>query len=93
MAEHVLRKVTSGTHTHSKFIRPEELTAFFRTYPNIESPWVDAGRGPPTRTQAEVRGLVYNPLGARWILAPRGAWGAAECNYLFWVRKPAAVGE
>ncbi|KAJ6531793.1 S-adenosyl-L-methionine-dependent methyltransferase [Mycena capillaripes] len=90
MAEDVLRKVSRGTHTHSKFIRPEELTAFFRTYPNAESPWVDAGLGLPTRTQAEVRGLVYNPLGAQWILAPRGAWGAADCNYLFWVRKPAA---
>ncbi|KAJ7274432.1 S-adenosyl-L-methionine-dependent methyltransferase [Mycena haematopus] len=89
MAEDVLRKVSRGTHTHAKFIRPDELTAFFRAYPNAESPWVDAGRGPPTRTQAEIRGLVYNPLGARWMLAPRDAWGAAECNYLFWVRKPA----
>ncbi|KAJ7475852.1 S-adenosyl-L-methionine-dependent methyltransferase [Mycena latifolia] len=93
MAENVLRKVASGTHTHSKFVRPEELTAFFRSYPNTESPWVDAGRGSPTRTQAEIRGLVYNPLASRWVLAPRDAWGAAECNYLFWVRKPAAAGE
>ncbi|KAJ7603755.1 S-adenosyl-L-methionine-dependent methyltransferase [Mycena polygramma] len=92
MAEDVLRKVARGTHTHAKFIRPEELTAFFRAYPNAESPWVDAGLGTPTRTQAEVRGLVYNPLGARWMLAPRGAWGAAECNYLFWVRKPTVPG-
>ncbi|KAF8206483.1 S-adenosyl-L-methionine-dependent methyltransferase [Mycena galopus ATCC 62051] len=61
MAEDVLRKVSSGTHTYSKFIRPEELTAFFRTYPNAESAW------------AEIRGLVYNPLGARWMLAPRDA--------------------
>ncbi|KAJ7035061.1 S-adenosyl-L-methionine-dependent methyltransferase [Mycena alexandri] len=93
MAEDVLRKVSRGTHTHAKFIRPEELVAFFRKYPNADSPWVHAGRREPTRTQAEVRGLVYNPLGARWILAPRGAWGAAECNYLFWVRKPAAADE
>ncbi|KAJ6610214.1 S-adenosyl-L-methionine-dependent methyltransferase [Mycena sp. CBHHK59/15] len=89
MAEDVLRKVARGTHTHAKFIQPDELTAFFRTYPNAQSPWVDAGRGEPTRMQAEVRGLVYNPLGSSWILAPRGAWGATECNYLFWVRKPA----
>ncbi|KAJ7494737.1 S-adenosyl-L-methionine-dependent methyltransferase [Mycena galericulata] len=88
MAEDVLGKVARGTHTHAKFVRPEELSAFFRSYPNAESPWVDAGRSLPTRTQAEIRGLVYNPLGARWMLAPRGAWGAAECNYLFWVRKP-----
>ncbi|KAJ7903572.1 S-adenosyl-L-methionine-dependent methyltransferase [Mycena olivaceomarginata] len=77
MAEDVLRKVSRGTHTHAKFIRPDELTAFFRAYPNTKSPWVAAGRGPPTRTQAEIRGLIYNPLRA-----------AAECNYLFWVRKP-----
>ncbi|KAJ7170687.1 S-adenosyl-L-methionine-dependent methyltransferase [Mycena crocata] len=88
MAEDVLRKVSRGTHTHAKFVKPEELTAFFRTYPNAESPWVSVGRGPPTRTQGEVRGMVYNPLSARWVLAPRDAWGAAECNYLFWVRKP-----
>lgn len=88
MAEDVLRKVSRGTHTHAKFIRPDELTAFFRAYPNTKSPWVAAGRGPPTRTQAEIRGLIYNPLRAGWVLAPRDAWGAAECNYLFWVRKP-----
>ncbi|KAJ7650260.1 S-adenosyl-L-methionine-dependent methyltransferase [Roridomyces roridus] len=85
MAEDVLRKVARGTHTHSKFIRPEELTEFFRTYPNTESPWV---RGQPTRTQVEVRGMVYNPLSSSWILAPRDAWGADGCNYVFWVRKP-----
>lgn len=93
MAENVLRKVASGTHTHSKFVRPEELTAFFRSYPNAKLPWVAAGRGSPTRTQAEVRGLVYNPLKACWMLAPRDAWGAAECNYIFWVRKPAILEE
>lgn len=89
MAENVLRKVARGTHTHAKFIRPEELTDFFRAYPSPELPWVDARQGSPTRTQAEVRGLVYNPLGGGWILTPRGTWGAAECNYVFWVRKPA----
>jgi len=42
----------------------------------------------PSRTEAEVRGLIYNPLTARWVLAPRGAWGSTDCNYIFWVRKP-----
>ncbi|KAJ7150340.1 S-adenosyl-L-methionine-dependent methyltransferase [Mycena filopes] len=93
IAEDVLRKVSRGTHTHAKFVRPEELVAFFRQYPKAGSPWVDAGWGSPTRTQAEVRGLVYNPLAGGWLLAPRGAWGAAECNYVFWVRKPAATDE
>ncbi|KAK0488956.1 S-adenosyl-L-methionine-dependent methyltransferase [Armillaria novae-zelandiae] len=43
----------------------------------------------PTRTEAEVRGIVYNPLSSSWNLAPRDAWAATECNYMFWVRKPA----
>ncbi|KAJ7227191.1 S-adenosyl-L-methionine-dependent methyltransferase [Mycena pura] len=88
MAENVLGRVARGTHTHSKFIQPAELVGFFRAYPNEEAPWIDAGRDPPTRTQAEVRGLVYNALSTRWMLAPRGAWGVTECNYIFWVRKP-----
>ncbi|KAK7048149.1 mitochondrial ubiquinone biosynthesis O-methyltransferase [Favolaschia claudopus] len=91
MAEDVLRKVSRGTHTYSKFIRPEELTAFFRAYPNSTSPWINAGLGSPTRTQAEVRGMVYDPWRASWTLAPRNTSGAADCNYLFWVRKPQAA--
>ncbi|KAF7327779.1 Ubiquinone biosynthesis O-methyltransferase, mitochondrial [Mycena kentingensis (nom. inval.)] len=84
MAEDVLRQVSRGTHTHSKFIRPDELTNFFRSYPNAAAPWIRHG----TRTETEVRGLVYNPLSSSWILASRDAWGATACNYLFWVRKP-----
>lgn len=101
LAEDILRKVTSGTHTYSKFIKPTELVEFFREYRSpgkmdlgadhaSVSPWIST----PTsstylpRLQAELRGLIYNPLEAQWILAPRDAWGALECNYLFWVRKP-----
>ncbi|KAF7312267.1 Ubiquinone biosynthesis O-methyltransferase, mitochondrial [Mycena indigotica] len=84
MAEDVLGKVSKGTHTHSKFIRPEELTDFFRR----KLHWIDQSPSQPPRTQAEVRGLVYNPLASNWILAPRGAYGATAANYLFWVRKP-----
>ncbi|KXN87378.1 3-demethylubiquinone-9 3-methyltransferase [Leucoagaricus sp. SymC.cos] len=40
------------------------------------------------RTQAEVRGLIYNPAFGNWILASKDAWGTLECNYIFWVRKP-----
>lgn len=40
------------------------------------------------RTQAEIRGLIYNPVFGNWILAPKDAWGSLECNYIFWVRKP-----
>ncbi|TFK73752.1 ubiquinone biosynthesis O-methyltransferase [Pluteus cervinus] len=111
LAEHVLRKVTVGTHTHSKFINSTELVSFFQKYPRSKPktesgsssgelstspsdtdtvPWISphSPANEPMRTQAEIRGLIYNPLQANWYLAPRGAWAAAECNYLFWVRKP-----
>ncbi|KAF8200393.1 3-demethylubiquinone-9 3-methyltransferase [Pholiota molesta] len=110
LAEDILRQVSSGTHTYSKFVKPSELVQFFRDYrsppspsstiPNSREqdspagshsrPWITT---PPSsnylpRMEAELRGLIYNPLQARWHLAPRDAWGALECNYLFWVRKP-----
>lgn len=98
-AEHVLRKVAVGTHTYSKFINPLELVSFFSTYSSPSSiPEVSGKRwisrtydhGLPTRTEAEVRGIIYLPWSGNWQLMSRGAtqWGAAECNYLFWVRKP-----
>ncbi|KAK7061007.1 Hexaprenyldihydroxybenzoate methyltransferase, mitochondrial [Paramarasmius palmivorus] len=94
MAEKVLGKVADGTHTYSKYIKPSELIQYFQSYRSpgeIDSrPWINRtyGDGLPTRTEAEVRGLIYNPLQAGWILAPRNSWGATECNYMFWVRKP-----
>ncbi|KIK61763.1 hypothetical protein GYMLUDRAFT_199406 [Collybiopsis luxurians FD-317 M1] len=102
MAEKVLRRVSDGTHTYSKFINPSELLEFFQKYrspsPAAEDqatqirPWITRlYNGEPTRKEAEIRGMIYNPLSASWILAPRGAWGATECNYLFWVRKPALI--
>ncbi|KAH0836720.1 S-adenosyl-L-methionine-dependent methyltransferase [Lanmaoa asiatica] len=97
-AEHILRKVPVGTHTYSKFINPSELVSFFSKYsspshPGISGkPWITRtySHGLPTRTEAEVRGLIYVPWSGNWQLMSRGAtqWGAAECNYLFWVRKP-----
>lgn len=101
MAEDILRKVSSGTHTYSKFVKPSELVQFFREYrsspptsepatPPTIKPWITtpASASYLPRTEAELRGLIYNPLAARWHLAPRDAWGALECNYIFWVRKP-----
>lgn len=82
MAEKVLGKVSQGTHTYSKYINPSELVEHFQT-----RGWITSDV--PTRTQAEVRGMVYNPLSAKWSLAPRDAWAADHCNYVFWVRKPA----
>lgn len=98
-AEHILRKVSVGTHTHSKFINPSELVSFFSKYsspstnPEVPGkPWITRtyDHGLPTRTEAEVRGLIYVPWSGNWELMSRGAtqWGAAECNYLFWVRRP-----
>lgn len=93
MAENVLRKVSSGTHTYSKFIKPTELLEFFQNYrgPSDARPWISPFTTTPTRTEAETRGLIYNPLGGSWNLGPRTAtWGtlSTDCNYLFWVRKP-----
>ena len=108
LAEDILRKVTSGTHTYSKFIKPTELVKFFRNYhspgkldPGIDhpasvlpsvGPWISTPSSSTylPRLQAELRGLIYNPFQARWILTPRDMWGTLECNYLFWVRKPKA---
>ena len=106
LAEDILRKVTRGTHTYSKFIKPTELVKFFRNYyspgkadsginhpalPSV-SPWISTPSSSTylPRLQAELRGLIYNPFQARWMLAPRDTWGALECNYLFWVRTPKA---
>ncbi|PPQ64771.1 hypothetical protein CVT24_007857 [Panaeolus cyanescens] len=99
MTEEILQNVSRGTHTYSKFVKPSELVQFFREYrssstgPNSSSalkPWITtpASANYIPRTEAELRGLIYNPLAARWHLAPRDAWGALECNYIFWVRKP-----
>ena len=101
-AEHVLRLVTPGTHTHSKFVKPEELLDFFckpvghnhlpplaHSDELVPKPWISRlYDGSPTRREAEVRGIVYLPWAGRWELAPRVWSGLSECNYLFWVRKP-----
>ncbi|KAJ8586755.1 ubiquinone biosynthesis O-methyltransferase [Rhizopogon salebrosus TDB-379] len=55
-------------------------------------PWITRtyAHGLPTRLEAEVRGIVYIPWTGEWKLMPRSStpWGAAQCNYLFWVRRP-----
>jgi polyprenyldihydroxybenzoate methyltransferase / 3-demethylubiquinol 3-O-methyltransferase len=83
--------VTPGTHTYSKYVNPSELIDFFANHKSMDRPWISRiYNGIPTRTEAEVRGMVYVPWKGTWILMPRGAgsWGAEECNYLFWARKP-----
>lgn len=92
-AEHVLRRVSQGTHTYAKYVDPAELEGFFRAY-RAPAPSGEPGRlwiaspGRPSRTEAETRGMVYVPWSGEWVLAPRGAAWAEGCNYLFWVRRP-----
>ncbi|KAG6845140.1 hypothetical protein H0H87_000376 [Tephrocybe sp. NHM501043] len=102
LAEDVLRKVSRGTHTYHKFIKPTELVSFFQKYRSpsmdpeylehatLHKAWISPHSSPasPPLTEAEVRGLVYHPLQAKWLLTSRGAWAATDCNYIFWVRKP-----
>lgn len=83
MAEKVLGNVAPGTHTYDKFINSSELMAFFRE----EMRWFD---GTPGRLEAEVRGMMYLPWEGRWKLLGREKFGAAECNYMFWAKKPRA---
>ncbi|KAJ2936968.1 hypothetical protein H1R20_g150, partial [Candolleomyces eurysporus] len=91
-AEHISGKVSKGTHTFSKYVNPDELLDFFKEYPpNEHQKWIEpSAKTYIPRHQAEVRGLIYNPLSASWILAPRNSLLGAQCNYIFWVRKPYA---
>ena len=89
-AEKLLRLVEPGTHTYEKYVKPSELIDFFRKplRPG-ERPWIsNVYNGTPPRSEAEVRGIAYLPWKGTWELAPRGAVGSTECNYLFWARKP-----
>ncbi|EJF64127.1 ubiquinone biosynthesis O-methyltransferase [Dichomitus squalens LYAD-421 SS1] len=90
-AEHIFRLVTPGTHTHSKYINPDELTDFFLRLdsdpasqsavvdpPEVRRPWISRLYGSvPARTEAEVRGIIYLPWKGEWMLVPRGAAGAS----------------
>ncbi|CEQ39040.1 SPOSA6832_00528 [Sporobolomyces salmonicolor] len=75
MAESILRLVTPGTHTYHKYIKPDELQAFFD------------GKG---WWGMERRGCVYDPLAGRWRLLGEGEFGGAGelVNYFAGVRKP-----
>jgi len=85
LAENVFRLVSSGTHSHAKYINPSELLSFFKD----EVPWISRlYDGEPARTEAEVQGLAYLPWQSKWLLLPKGMPGAHQCNYMFWVRKP-----
>ncbi|PSR90570.1 hypothetical protein PHLCEN_2v4863 [Hermanssonia centrifuga] len=85
-AEDLLGFVSKGTHTFSKYVNPEELEGFFRSYRSQSRPWIS---GPVAhRLQAETRGIIFVPWNNEWVLTPRGSKWAEGCNYLFWVRRP-----
>lgn len=94
MAEHVLRLVTPGTHTYSKFIKPAELLAFVRDDLGGSAVWesdgdglVDGGREGGGVSVGEVRGIVYDPLAGQWRLWKEGLPFGDLCNYMFHIRK------
>ena len=88
-AEKVLRLVEPGTHSYEKYVKPFELLEFFQSpVGESERSWIsNIYDGIPPRREAEVRGIMYLPWKGAWELAPRGAFGSTECNYLFWVRR------
>ena len=93
-AEDVLRLVTPGTHTYSKFIKPEELRSYiFKEMGGFEV-WERNSNASDIRKQevGETRGIVYNPLKGAWELwgGAEGSWGKGVgeyCNYMFYARK------
>jgi 2-polyprenyl-6-hydroxyphenyl methylase/3-demethylubiquinone-9 3-methyltransferase len=94
LAEDVLRLVTPGTHTYSKFIKPEELRQFVYAQMGGHEVWECNQDGSDVRhlEVGETRGIVYNPLKGGWDLwgGAEGSWGkgAGElCNYMFYARK------
>jgi len=67
-AEYVLRLLPRGTHEYRKLVRPSELDAWMRAA-ELE--------------RQEITGMHYNPLTARYWLAP-----GVEVNYLVHARRP-----
>jgi len=85
LAENVLRMVTPGTHTHSKFINPSEMLEFFHK----DLGWISQlYNGLPTSSEADIRDLAYLPWKSEWVLLPRETPSQLQCNYIFWARKP-----
>lgn len=62
-----------------------------KTHSSEGLPWISRlYNGVPTRKEAEIRHMLYNPLRGSWSVLPRAAMvpPGLECNYLFWARKP-----
>ncbi|KAG0144806.1 hypothetical protein CROQUDRAFT_672136 [Cronartium quercuum f. sp. fusiforme G11] len=72
--------VPPGTHTYDKFIKPEQLTEFFRS----ELGWARSLE----RSELETRGSFYEPFTGNWVLFPREAKWGEWVSYFFGVKKP-----
>jgi 2-polyprenyl-6-hydroxyphenyl methylase/3-demethylubiquinone-9 3-methyltransferase len=93
LAEDVLRLVTPGTHTYSKYIRPEELRRYVGSDMGGDRVWVrPEGDDASPHEIGETRGIIYNPLGGEWRLWD-GAQGTVQkklgeiVNYMYHVKK------
>lgn len=72
--------VPPGTHTYEKFVKPEELTDFFRN----KLGWAKSFE----RSELETRGSFYEPFTGHWNLFPREFHLGELVNYFFGVKKP-----
>ena len=96
VAESVLRLVTPGTHTYSKFIKPEELRRFVFAEMGGHDVWHRNTDASDIRTDevGSTQGIIYDPLAGGWALwnGTEGNWskGLGEgCNYMFHAKKRA----
>ncbi|ORX33864.1 S-adenosyl-L-methionine-dependent methyltransferase [Kockovaella imperatae] len=94
LAEDVLRLVTPGTHTHSKFIKPDEMRRFVFAEMGGFDVWEQNNDASDVRLDevGSTQGIIYDPLAGQWKLwsATEGTWSKAlgeECNYMFHARK------
>ena len=96
LAESVLRLVTPGTHTYSKFIKPDELRHFVWAEMGGYDTWEKNKDASDIRTRevGSTQGIVYDPLAGSWKLwdGTEGTWGKGlgeGCNYVFHAKKRA----
>lgn len=75
LAEDLLRFITPGTHTYSKFIKPSEIQEYFEA-----KGWKGMER----------RGCMYDPIKGGWRLLGMGEFSGLgeKCNYFAGIRKP-----
>lgn len=94
LAEDVLRLVTPGTHTYSKFVKPIELRKFVHASMGGDAVWernLDASDVKSDEI-GETRGIAYDPFSGGWKLwvgaeGTVGKWLGEGCNYMFHVKK------